>query len=156
MSGRIHELLSRDHERLDRVLSLDEQDYAAFRSGLLRHIGIEERLLFPAIRAHHGDLLLLRQLHRDHAALSALLVPPPTAVEIDQIRSVLAAHNPLEENSGGLYDLVDQLSADAAAALTGAIEAFPVIPTAPHSDTPLLRTTIAQLLREAEEGRRRL
>jgi len=38
-----------------------------------------------------------KQLHRDHAALAALLVPPPTAVEIGQIKSILSIHNEIEE-----------------------------------------------------------
>lgn len=102
MPADLHELLSRDHERLDALLvscvradrTIDYPSYDAFRRGLLRHIGIEERILFPQLR------------------LAALLVPPPSAVEIEQIRALLREHNPLEENAGGVYEVVDDLAGE--------------------------------------------
>ncbi len=157
MSGELHELLSHDHDRLDALLSaclrddgsIDGISYDEFRRGLLRHIGIEERVLFPAIRKQRGESPLQQQLHRDHAALAALLVPPPTSAEINAIRLILAEHNPLEENPGGLYEEIEETPE-----LMKAVQNFPDVPVARFSDTPLLRRTIAQLVREAEEGRR--
>jgi len=142
----VRDELTRDHERLDALLAtmigadgaIDRAKYDAFRRGLLRHIGIEERILFPLIGR---DTSLVRQLHRDHAALSALLVPPPSIVEIEQIRGILAEHNPLEEGDGGLYariadDVVDQ------------VRAFPEVPLAPNADSEIVRRSIEQLLRQ--------
>ena len=154
MKGELHDLLSRDHDRLDGLLTdclqsdgtIDEASYAEFRRGLLRHIGIEERVLMPAVRKRQRDSALQRQLHRDHAALAALLVPPPSAAEIHQIRSILAEHNPLEEDPGGFYDVVESIED---AELIAAVRTFPQVPVAPFSDTPLLRRTIEQLVREA-------
>jgi hemerythrin superfamily protein len=164
MPAALHELLSRDHARLDALLTallssdgvLDADSYAEFRSGLLRHIGIEERILFPEIRKHGGDTELERQLHRDHAALAALLAPPPTRAEIEQIREILLQHNPLEEESGGLYERFEEMAGDALDELMNRVRAYPPVRLAPHTDTPLLRRSIEQLLREAEEGRRAL
>ena len=137
----LHEYLSDDHERLDALLDAalggDDDAYAEFRRGLLRHIGIEERILFPLVRSP-----LTEKLHRDHAALAALLVPPPTRAEIEQIRAILSEHNRLEEDAGGLYEQVEDLVD------MNKVEAFPQIPTAPYTDSPLLRQTIEQLLRE--------
>jgi len=137
----LHEYLSDDHERLDALLdaalSGDNDAYEEFRRGLLRHIGIEERILFPLVRSP-----LTEKLHKDHAALAALLVPPPTRAEIEQIRAILSEHNPLEEDAGGLYEQVENLVD------MDKVRAFPQIPTAPYTDSPLLRETIEHLLRE--------
>ncbi|HSP15348.1 MAG TPA: hemerythrin domain-containing protein [Thermoanaerobaculia bacterium] len=158
----LRELLSRDHERLDALLNalggstIDQQKYAEFRRGLLRHIGIEERILFPEMRSRGASTEVERQLHRDHAALAALLVPPPSAVEIDQIRAILDRHNPLEEESGGFYDRFERMAGADLPAVVSRVRDYPEVPTAPHADSPILRRSIAQLLREAEEGRKRL
>ena len=164
MPGELHQLLSQDHERLDALLTaavrddgtVDMQPYAEFRRGLLRHIGIEEKILFPVIRARRGDSAVEQQLHRDHAALAALLVPPPTAQEIALIRNILEQHNPLEEDAGGMYDVFEELAAGDLADLMERVRAYPQVPVTPHSDSTILRQSLEQLLREAEEGRRAL
>ena len=157
--GALTELLSRDHDRLDALLTaslrsdgtIDEASYVEFRRGLLWHIAVEEKVLFPAIRKRRGDSDLLAQLHRDHAALAALLVPPPSAAEINSIRSILIQHNPLEEEVDGLYEIAEELEVD-----LSAVRAVPPVALAPHVDTPITRRSIEQLIREAEEGRQRL
>jgi hemerythrin superfamily protein len=164
MPGALHELLSRDHERLDALLAgllsddraIDGERYTEFRRGLLRHIGIEERILFPEIRKRGGDTELERQLHRDHAALAALLVPPPTRREIEQIQQILLLHNPLEEERGGLYERFEQMAGDELEELMVRVLGYPQVRLAPYTDTPILRRSIEQLLREAEQGRRAL
>ena len=152
MGAGLHEFLTRDHERLDTLL---EEDYGEFRRGLLRHISIEERVLFPELRRHRGVTELEKQLHRDHAALAALLVPPPTPVEIGHIRSILQIHNELEEKSGGLYEIIESLSGDELSALMQRVHAIPEVPVMPNVDSPIVRSSIETLLREAEEGRRK-
>jgi hypothetical protein len=145
MPRELHEFLSRDHQRLDallnRALAGDVAAYDEFRSGLLWHIGVEEKILFPRVRRARGDSELLRQLHRDHAALGALLMPPPTRTGIEQIRSILIEHNPLEEDPGGLYDMpeLDDCLEE--------VRAFPPVRVAPHADTVVTRWSIQQLLR---------
>jgi hemerythrin HHE cation binding domain-containing protein len=164
MGSPLHDVLERDHERLDRLLadslradgSVDMDAYSEFRRGLLWHIGVEEKLLFPAIRKDREEPEVVRQLHRDHAALSVLLVVPPQAAEIAQIREILNAHNPLEESEGGMYDIVEQITGDGLSSLIAAIRAFPPVRVLPHADTPFVRKTIEQLVRAAAEGRKRL
>jgi hypothetical protein len=159
----LHELLSRDHARLDQLLtaalrpdgSIDAESYGTFRSGLLWHIAVEERVLLPAVRKHRTDSEVEKQLHRDHAALAALLVPPPSAAEIHAIRTILEAHNPLEEGAGGFYDGVEELLGDELPAILLQIREFPQVRLAPHADTEVTRRSIAHLVREAEEGRRK-
>ncbi len=142
--------MAADHERLDALLerivrddgTIDETAYTPFRRGLLTHIGIEERVLFPALRARGSDLTLIEKLHNDHALLAALLVPPPTKWEIDTIAAVLRDHNPLEEDPGGLYDRVGD-------ELIEKVRAYPEVRVAPYSDTPHLRYSIELLLKKA-------
>ena len=157
----LHDFLSGDHARLDALLraSLERGDaeaYDAFRRGLLRHIAIEERVLFPLLRARRGTTELDRQLHRDHAALAALLVPPPTHAELSQMASILEVHNELEEKDGGLYALVEELAASDFAALMAQVHAVPAVPVMPNVDTEVVRRSIERLVREALSGRHSL
>ena len=141
--------MAADHARLDALLervvrndgSIDEDAYTEFRRGLLTHIGIEERVLFPAVRGK-GNPGLIEQLHADHAVLAALLVPPPAADEIETIKRILREHNPLEEDPGGFYDEVGD-------DLVDRVRAYPEARVAPHSDTPHLRRSIEILLKKA-------
>lgn len=160
----LRELLSDDHAQLDAFLgaslgadgTVDQQSYAAFRRGLLRHIGIEEKILFPAIRQRRGESEVTRQLHRDHAALSALLVPPPDAAIIGEIRAILDRHNPLEEDAQGMYDVVERLVGEGLPEILERVRAYPEVPMARYSDTPILRASIEKLVRDAEAGAQNL
>ncbi len=160
MAAALHEFLSLDHERLDALLSrcvgpdrsIDGAAYDEFRRGLLRHIAIEEKVLFPELRKRKGDTELERRLHKDHAALAALLVPPPSPLEIGQIIDILAVHNDLEETSGGLYEIIELLAAEDLDALMSRVHDIPQVRVAPNVDTPLVRSSIAQLLRERESS----
>jgi hypothetical protein len=158
------DLLTRDHERLDRLLAaalrsdgtVNEPAYRELRRGLLRHIGIEERILFPEIRRVGGSTEVELQLHRDHAVLAALLVPPPSRAEIEQIRAILAMHNPLEEGAGGFYERMEELAGHEVEELTARVREYPEVRTAPYTDTPILRRSIETLMRQAEDGRAKL
>src|SRR5262249_32675711 len=118
-----------------------DENYREFRAGLLWHIGVEEKILFPYLRRTAGDSELIDQLHRDHAALCGLLVPPPDRKIIEQIREILTAHNPLEEGPGGLYEQIED------ADLLEQVRAYPPVRVAPHADTDITRSSIEELLR---------
>jgi hypothetical protein len=108
MAGKIYCYLAGDHERLDALLEravsdrekLDASAYTQFRSGLLKHIAMEEKvLLLEAQRLRGGEALSIApKLRLDHGALTALLVPSPTASIVAAIRAVLKFHNPIEED----------------------------------------------------------
>jgi hypothetical protein len=160
----LHAFLSNDHDRLDALLTaalrpdgfVDRESFAEFRRGLLTHIGIEEKILFPEMRRRRGASPLEEQLHRDHALLAALLVLAPTPPVIEEIRSILAQHNPLEESEGGMYDIVEQLTGEELDAILARAQAYPPVRTAPYSDSTVLREAIDRLRREADEGRAKL
>ena len=155
MPAELHDFLASDHERLDVLLarcrdSIDAVAYDAFRRGLLRHISMEERVLFPLLRAKRGRTEIEHILHRDHATLTALLVPPPTIIEIEQIASILEPHNLLEEEHGGMYELIEDLAADDLTALMTRVHAIPEVRVQPNVDKPLVRETIAYWLKQRE------
>jgi hypothetical protein len=158
----LHAYLAGDHARLDQLLRtavaqvdvIEVASYESFRAGLLRHIGIEEKLLFPLIR-HAADTSLARQvmrLHGDHAALAALLIPPPSAELIAEIRTLLESHNRTEEGPSGLYEAAARLAGGASVALADQARATPPVRTAPHADTPAVRALIQKLLAAARAG----
>jgi hypothetical protein len=119
MQESIYKYLSGDHDRLDGLLgeatvrpeAIDRDLYAEFRKGLLRHIAMEEKLIFPVIaRLRGGDQpVFIEQLHLDHGALVALLVPPPAPLIIRMLRTILKVHNAREEQEGGLYLIFEKL-----------------------------------------------
>ena len=153
----IYAFLAHDHSRLDELLRcsvadpsvIDRAAYDEFRAGLLRHIAMEEKVLLPDARRHHGGepLALGKQLRADHAALAALLVPTPTREIIAAIGGVLAEHNPLEENEGGLYEICEQLAGAEADALLARVKAVPEVRAARHFDGARAHESIANLLR---------
>jgi hypothetical protein len=160
MHGPVHRWLADDHERLDALLTraaadpsrIDLVTFHEFRVGILRHIGIEEKLLLPtAKRLRGGDPLpVARTLRLDHSALATLLVPTPTHALVAEIRRVLATHNPLEEDAGGMYDEVDRLlPAAEVESFLERLRATPEPAVAPYFDEPRIHARIAQLLREA-------
>ncbi len=160
MAADLHDFLARDHGRLDELLEASlrgaPETYDLFRRGLLRHIAIEERVLFPLLRSRRGLTPLEQQLHRDHAALAALLVPPPTAAELQEIASILQVHNELEESAGGLYAIVEELAGSELAALMTEVHAVPPVRVVPNTDSSVVRSSIERLVREAAQGRREL
>jgi hypothetical protein len=115
--GPLSGYLLEDHARLDallrRVEARDHAVYDQFRAGLLRHIGMEEKILLPAAQRSRGGEppLVAAKLRADHGALASLLMLPPRAAVLRAIRLILAAHNKLEEGAGGLYETSDRLLA---------------------------------------------
>jgi hypothetical protein len=152
----IHDHLSRDHARLGALLAqamadpahVDRAPYEAFRAGLLRHIAMEEKVLFVDARARLGGerLPITRQLHADHAAIASLLVPSPTHAILTTIRDILAAHDPLEENPDGLYDRCEQLAGDDVVDLLARKLAIPAVRASAHVDEPRIHEHIARML----------
>jgi len=146
MQRSLYQYLANDHDRLDGLLQsatakpgvTDMQLYAQFRQGLLRHIGLEEKIVLPAIARLQGgrQAAIAERLRLDHGAIVALLVPPPTGSIIATLRSILQVHNALEEQEGGLYQLADQLAGSEAESLLEKLKSAPEVPVLPHNDRP--------------------
>jgi hypothetical protein len=150
--SRITSYLTGDHTRLDALLdralrgpdSLDRAAYAAFRSGLLRHIAIEEKVLFPAVRRALGGVALdaMFELRIEHAAITSLLVPTPDVALCRELEVLLLRHNEKEEGALGVYALCERALSDAEShELAGRAEAYPAIRVARHFDGPRVYRT---------------
>jgi hypothetical protein len=154
--GPIEAHLSADHVRLDALLRradadparIDREAFAELRAGLLRHIGIEQKILLPDARRRRGGepLPVAERLRQDHAAIAALLVPTPTHAIVAELRARLERHNPLEEGPGGLYEVCDQLAGAEVEEVVARMHAYPPVPLAPHRDWPNVLAHVARLL----------
>lgn len=146
MQGPIHEFFTNDHRRLDALLNtatrdpdtIDMVSYSEFRKGLLRHIKLEENILFrAAANARGGDPLpIVQRLRLDHGALTALMVPPPSSHIINALLFILEKHDLLEEQPGGLYDACDELTRNDIDELMGTIQSASDVPVHPFNESP--------------------
>ena len=144
--GPIEMFMVADHVRLDRLLAramatdpVDADAFEEFREGLLRHIGMEEKVLGPLLRERVGDWPPAAGLRRDHGQLAKLLVPTPTKDGCAAICELLARHNPLEEGPAGLYARCDAAAQVDGAAVVARLAAQPRVPLAAHYDGPLIK-----------------
>ena len=136
-----------DHGRLDRLLEaaissgevIDLGSYDRFRRDLLRHIGMEEKVLLPFARTKRAGepLPVAAALRADHARIAKLLTRAPTLSVVNSLREILARHNPLEEEPGGLYAACDGLAAGEAEEVVARLRAQPEVPVAKYYDGPL-------------------
>ena len=157
MSG-IAEFLAKDHERLDALLTqacadetrIDGDAYEAFRRGLLKHVGMEELILLPAARRLGGAAVTLAQRARlDHAALTSLLIPTPTAKLMSVLRAVLEPHDRMEEEEGGLYAQCVRALGTEEESVLARLRAASDIPPAAHVDGPHVAASIRKALAAA-------
>lgn len=158
-AGPITDFLVRDHRRLELLLQqavaladhVDQGAYAQFRAGLLRHIGMEEKILIPAAQRLRGGepLGIAAKLRLDHGALGTLLIPTPKAAVIAGIRGILKEHNILEEGPGGLYETCDELAGAETAHLLARLKAAPEVAVLLHSDTPTVMSTVRRAMERA-------
>ncbi len=157
--GPVARFLAADHARLDALLQRAVAEpgasgaaaYAEFRAGLLKHIGMEEKILLPgAQRARGGEPLpIAAKLRLDHGALAALLVPTPTPAIVAALRTILATHNALEEGPGGVYEVCEQLAGPEAEALLARLRAAPDVPVTAHVDGPTIMAATRRALARA-------
>ncbi|HLI81004.1 MAG TPA: hemerythrin domain-containing protein [Candidatus Binataceae bacterium] len=154
----LEQLLTDDHRRLDALLERSGQcdtreelvAYDAFRRGILKHIGIEEKILLTAAaRLRGAPLDQAARLRLDHGAIVSLLMPVPTPAILRAIRTVLAAHNPVEEGDGGVYEVCEKLAVSEHDELMAKILAAPEVPTNPNSTTPRIIEAARNALRRA-------
>jgi hypothetical protein len=159
MAGKIYCYLAGDHERLDALLEravsdpekLDASAYTQFRSGLLKHIAMEEKVLLPAAQKARGrdPLPIAARLRLDHGALVALLVPSATASIVAAIRAILKFHNPIEEDPGGVYDRCETLVGAEAEPILNELKNYREVKVLPHVDNPFVMEAARRALSRA-------
>ncbi len=159
----VTEFLLADHRRLHDLLAraragdgVDVEAYQELRQGLLRHIAIEEKVLFPAVR----DALGVRprwwhDLRVDHAALTSLFVPTPDLALLGEIALLLEEHDQKEEAPDGIYARCDQaLSPATSHELALRAEAFRAVRLVSNFDGPQVYRTRAAALAAAARMKR--
>jgi len=147
MNKPLHQFFTKDHHRLEKLLdkATEQPDeikmeyYHPFRSGLLRHIKMEEKTLFPAAKKANPALVeeLTRRYRLEHGALTALMVPPPTSSLIKVIRHVLEKHDMAEEEPGGLYDVCEALTHGQTQELLAQLANTEEVPVHPPNPAPI-------------------
>ncbi len=137
----LHKFFTDDHQRIEDLLnksciqagSFEPNYYQQFRGALLRHIKMEEKILFPA--AKQADEVLMNQLipryRLEHGALTSLMVLPPSDEVVLVIRHVLDKHDLAEEEPGGLYDICEGLTLSQTQAILDQLLVAPEVPTHP-------------------------
>ncbi|MGO9412775.1 MAG: hemerythrin domain-containing protein, partial [Spirochaetia bacterium] len=75
-------------------------------------------------------------LRLDHGALVALLAPPPTPSIMLTIRSILEVHNELEEQEGGLYELLEDMAGPEREQMLAQLKSAPPVAVLPNNDKP--------------------
>jgi len=147
MNKPLHAFFTNDHHRLEALLekateqpeAINMEYYHKFRTGLLRHIKMEEKTFFPAAIKVNKEVMqnLIPRFKSEHGALTALLVPPPTLSIINAIRHVLEKHDLAEEESGGLYDVCEALTQDQTEELLEALDKVKEVPVHPPNPAPI-------------------
>jgi len=161
--ARVTDYLVADHDRLHFLLALaaagevvDREAFAGFRAGLLRHIAIEEKILFPAVRvASRGvPLSRARQLRIEHSAIVSLLVPTPDLALCGELAYLLGRHDAGEEGEAGVYAECERALGEVSShALAELARAYGEVRVAPHFDGPTVHRTATEALASAARGR---
>ena len=154
----LRQFLTDDHRRLDALLDRtgncehaeELAAYHSFRCGILRHIGLEEKIMLTAAaRLRGAPLEQAVRLRLEHGAIVSLLMPIPTPAIIRALRTVLAQHNPIEEGEGGVYDVCDRLTASEHVEMMAKVYAAPEVPTNPNATTPRILEAARNAMRRA-------
>jgi hypothetical protein len=143
MNKPLYHFFTQDHRRIEALLdkatenpeAIDGNYYHQFRTGLLKHIKMEEKILFPAAqKANNGvPLPLAAKLRLDHGAITSLMVVPPTADVVKVLRYVLDKHDLLEEEKGGMYEVCENLAEQETQAILEQLEKTTEVPVHPHN-----------------------
>lgn len=146
MSKQIHQFFTNDHRRIEKLLEdaienpdkIDMEYYNPFRSGLLTHIKMEEKILFPAAQKANGGAPLPKfaQLRLEHGAITSLMVPPPFADLIKVLKHVLDKHDLVEEEPGGVYEVCESLTKHQVDELLERLKETSVVPTIAFNPAP--------------------
>lgn len=138
MDRAVFQYLEDDHRRLDQLLAnacavdgkIDTECYHRFRTGLLRHIKMEEKILFPAVRkVNNGKFMpLADKLRLEHGAITALLVLPPDKDVVKVLSYILEQHDKLEEQAGGMYDICENLTREHTEEVLAQLRQTPEVP----------------------------
>lgn len=148
MNKLLYQFFTNDHRRIEDLLdqatvNRDEiimEIYQRFRTGLLTHIKMEEKILFPAAQKANGNVPvpLAAKLRLDHGALTALMTVPPTPELVKVLRYIMELHDIAEEEPGGMYDICESLTHDQTQQLLDQLAGVTEVPVHPHNALPFV------------------
>lgn len=158
MNKPLHHFFTEDHHRIETLLNkatpatgeINLEYYLLFRAALLRHIKMEETILFPAVKKVSADTMqhTIAKFRTEHGALTSLMVPTPTLTLIKVVKQVLQQHDFEEEKPGGLYDVCEALTKNETENLLQLLKQTPEIPLNPlNPSANALETAKRSLLR---------
>ncbi len=143
MNRPIYQFFTTDHHRIEDLLAqatanpdkYDMDIYFKFRAGLLTHIKMEEKILFPAAQKANNNipLSIAARLRLEHGAITALMVPPPTEALLKVLRHVLEKHDLAEEEPGGMYEACEALTANQTQEILDQLAQVTEVPVHPHN-----------------------
>lgn len=144
MNKPIFDFFEKDHRRIEGLLDkaienpaeIDLDYYHQFRTGLLKHIKMEEKILFPAAQKANGGvpLPLQAELRMDHGAITSLMVVKPTIEMIKVLYYVMEDHDRKEEEPGGMYDVCENLTKDETEEILEELRAATEVPVHPFNE----------------------
>lgn len=147
MNKPLHQFFEEDHRQIDTLLKkaieqpneIEMNYYHQFRTRLLRHIKMEEKILFPAAKRINPEVIneVIPQYRLEHGAITALMVPPPTESLLRVIHYILEKHNLAEEEPGGLYDICEALTQGQSQELLDELMATTEVPVHPPNPAPI-------------------
>lgn len=159
MSRLIYNFFTEDHRRIEDILekAIENSDeinlefYHQFRTGLLTHIKMEEKTLFPAAVLGNGGepIPLAAKLRLDHGALTSLMSIPPTHELIRVVKKILEIHDRLEEEQGGMYDQCEKLTAEQTAEVMQKLTEVTEVPVHPFNNHPAVFGAMKRALERA-------
>lgn len=159
MNRKIHQFLAEDHSRLDDLLAqamqnpdhIDLEIYHQLRTGLLKHIKMEEKILFPAARNANGDvpIPLAAKLRLDHGALTMLMLLTPTKQIVNAVTFILTQHDELEEQDGGMYDICENLTENETEEILERLRTVGELPVHPYNDSENAVQSVKNALQRA-------
>jgi hypothetical protein len=146
MNDKLYSFFVNDHRRLEVLLKfavltaeeINNAAYSEFRSGLLKHIEMEEKILLPAIKRLQNGVQhpLAETLRLEHGAFAALLVPPASRKIAAVFHTIMNHHNELEEGEDGLYAACERLIGNHIQELMLQVHNYPDVPVMPHVYNP--------------------
>ena len=159
MNKQLYYFFTNDHRRIEDLLEkaienindIKTEYYQQFRTGLLTHIKMEEKILFLAAQKANGNvpIPLAAQLRLDHGAITALTVPPPTPGLIKVLKHVLDIHDELEEKAGGMYDICESLTQNQTDEILQQLHNTTLVPVHPHNTAPIAMEAARRALTRA-------
>lgn len=147
MNKPIYDFFTNDHHRVEGLLDkavenageINAEYYSKFRTALLTHIKMEEKILFLAAQKANDNvpLPLAAQLRLEHGAITALMVPSPTHDIIKVLRFVLEKHDLVEEKEGGMYEACESITQHQTQEILDQLMSVTEVPVLKHNDIPL-------------------